>query len=239
MNLGIVFTEHVDFVTPSAGRNPHANDLPKQARDFLFDYETYPYHSLRCETALMGLEIGLTDAYLPLNKTTADGDYDYIIGSIHFVDGNDVYRDYRDIAPLEADVYCRRYLTYAKEMVEISGFFDALAHIDYICRYCASADTLFEYANFPMEFDALFKLIAERNLALEINTSRFQHGARVIKQLLPIYTMFKQLGGKWVTIGSDSHNAESLGRYFKQALEIARHAELTPVYFKERKMHIS
>ena len=231
--LGVTFTEHVDFVTPKIGRDLSATDAPKIARDFICDFEIYPstYRHLRSNSVLLGLEIGLTAAYLELNAQTAGNDYDFILGSVHYVDGIDLYYD----APkMEAEPFLRRYLTYSLEMVELSGFFDSFAHIDYITRYDNKADRLFSYSNFPREFDALLKALADRDLAIEINTARLDK-AYVARQLLPIYKRFKELGGKYVTIGSDAHSLEGLGRCFDKALEIAREAGLTPVYFKNRK----
>jgi len=230
--LGVIFTEHVDFVTPKSGKDASAPDAPKGKNDFICDFEIYPakYQKLRSDTVLLGLEIGLTAAYLPLNNQIADNDYDFILGAIHYVDGLDVYNS---AASMEANSFCRRYLTYAKEMVEMCGFFDSLAHIDYAARYSEKIDRIFYYYNFPKEFDALLKTLAERDLAMEINTSRLGNN-NVTRQLLPIYKRFKELGGKYITIGSDAHNEWALGRYHEKAVGLAAMAGLTPVYYKTR-----
>jgi len=233
--LGVTFTEHVDFVTPITGRDMTATDVPKTkwGVDFICDLDMYPagYRHLRSDTALLGLEIGLTAAYLELNTQVAGNDYDFILGSIHYVDGVDLYYD----APkMEPESFLRRYLTYAMEMVEISGFFDSFSHIDYITRYDERIDSIFYYNNCPKEFDALLKALADRDLAIEINTARFGHEIAV-RQLLPIYKRFGELGGKYVTIGSDAHDLAGLGRHHGKAVDMATQAGLTPVYFKERK----
>jgi len=231
--LGATFTEHVDFVTPTEGRDYTAGDAPQIARDFICDFDIYPgkYRHLRSDTVLLGLEIGLTAAYLPLNTQVASNDYDFILGSIHYVDGIDLYYD---ASKMEAESFCRRYLTYALEMVELSGFFDSFAHIDYILRYCKDAGKFFLYKNYPKEFDALLKALADRDLAMEINTARFGDDSAV-GQVLPIFKRFKELGGKYVTIGSDAHQVWALGRYHGKAVGLAAMAGLTPVYYKNRK----
>jgi len=230
--LGITFTEHVDFVTPVAGRDTTATDAPKAAVDFVCDFDVYPadYRHLRSDSVLIGLEIGLTAAYLALNTQVADNDYDFILGSIHYVEGIDLYSS---TSKMEAESFCRRYLTYSLEMVEISGFFDSFAHIDYITRYSEKTRKFFHYKNYPKEFDALLKALADRDLAIEINTAQFGND-RVVGQLLPIYKRFKDLGGKYVTIGSDSHDLWALGRYHDKGVGLARMAGLTPVYYKNR-----
>ncbi|MCL2378712.1 MAG: PHP domain-containing protein [Defluviitaleaceae bacterium] len=233
--LGVTFTEHADFVTPIKGRDMTATDVPrpKWGVDFICDFDMYParYRHLRSDTALLGLEVGLTAAFLPLNTQVADNDYDFVLGSIHYVDGIDVYYD---ASKVDAETFCRRYLTYSLEMVEISGFFDSFAHIDYVARYSENISGHFYYYNYPKEFDALLKALADRELALEINTSRLGCES-AIRQLIPIYKRFRALGGKHVTIGSDAHQLQGLGRYHDKAVDMAKIVELTPVYYKNRK----
>ena len=231
--LGATFTEHADFVTPIIGKNPSAADAPKADKDFICDFDIYPsqYQQLRSDSVLIGIEIGLTAAYLELNTQTANNDYDFVLGSIHHVDGCDVYHEARKN---DAESFLRRYLTYSLEMVELSGFFDSFAHIDYIARYSEKIDRLFYYYNYPKEFDALLKALADRDLAMEINTARFDDN-NLVGRLLPIYKRFNELGGKYVTIGSDAHTPWALGRHHDKALGLAAMAKLTPVYYKERK----
>jgi len=234
--LGATFAEHVDFKTPTIGRDFSASDVPHGDKDFICDFDMYPaqYRHLRSDTVLLGLEIALTAAFLPLNIQTADNDYDFILGSIHYVDGLDLFYD---TPKMEAETFCRRYLTYSLEMVELCGFFDSFSHIDYIARYCEAARKQFAYTNYQQEFDTLLKALADRDLAMEINTARFDD-ARVVWELLPIYKRFKELGGRCVTIGSDAHQLGAVGRHHDKALGLAKLAELTPVYYKNRKRYV-
>ena len=235
--LGVVFTEHADFATPITGKDPSATDAPKSLSDFICDFDIYPsqYRGIKqkygSDSVLLGIEIGLSAAYLPLNSQIADNDYDFVLGAIHYVDGHDVFHDAAKMQPRE---FCRRYLTYGKEVVELSGFFDALAHIDYIARYSDNIDKLFKYENFPKEFDDLLQVLADRELALEINTRRIGNN-KAVRHLLPIYKRFNELGGKYVTIGSDAHKIEGLGRHYAKALDMAKMANLTPVFYSGRK----
>lgn len=232
-NLGVAFTEHCDFVTQTVGRDFSAADVPRIAGDFMVDFARFDRECrpLRSDSVLLGLEFTLSAAFLPLNTTTAAQDWDYVLGAVHTVDGLDLFHEaqYQEPASL-----ARRYLTYAREMVELCGFFDALAHIDYICRYATGVAEIFRYENFPGEFDGLLRAVGERGLALEINTKRFGDAANR-RALFPLYERFAQLGGRYVTIGSDAHTADWLGKYYKEALQLAREAGLAVVYFKERK----
>ena len=113
--------------------------------------------------------------------------------------------------------------------------FDAFGHIDYICRYWPYADKEFHMEENQQEWDRLFTVLIEKNKPIEINTRRLDAEAAV-NALLPLYKRYKELGGKYCTLGSDAHYTEHIGRRLGVAAAIAKEAELQPVYFKERKM---
>ncbi|MCL1883039.1 MAG: histidinol-phosphatase HisJ family protein [Defluviitaleaceae bacterium] len=247
--LGITFTEHVDYSCHDS-INPNATDAPRGIGDFVCDFEKYPnmYKKLRGEGVMLGLEFGLTEAFLDVNSKLAEGDYDFILGSIHTVDGVELYQ--ASHGKLQNEPYAvqligddtdlikasiRRYLIYANEMVNLCRFFDSFGHIDYIARYAPKVAEHFFYENFPNEFDALLKTIAERELALEINTSRFCEPYNFEKIMLKICRRFYELGGRLCTIGSDAHEVKNIGKSIEIAKELASEAELSAVYFKERK----
>jgi len=215
--LGTTFTEHCDF--------PPYN--------FMVDFDRYEreYRPLRSDSVLMGLELTLNEEHHAQNTQIAAGDWDFILGSIHYVDGINLFYD-ADTQP--ANQLIHRYLTDMKAMVESCGFFDSLAHIDYICRYSTAANEIFLYENYPEAFDALFTALAERNLAMEISTKRLGN-ARNRQALFNLYKRFAKLGGQYVTIGSDAHMPEQLGKDIIKAQKIANEAGLTAVYFRERK----
>lgn len=54
---------------------------------------------------------------------------------------------------------------------------------------------------------------------------------------MPLYKRYHELGGKYCTLGSDAHYKEHVGRRLQEAA-LAAQAELTPVYFKARRMQI-
>jgi len=232
--LGVVFTEHVDYVL-SGERDLGATDFFANGKqEFVCDFELYPvsYKNLRSKSVLLGLEIGLTAAYATKNKKTIEGDYDYILGSVHSVDGTDIYFDLQNGVDM---FFISRYLTYSREMVELCGFFDTLGHIDYVVRYDTNAQILYNYKNFAQEFDALFKALIKKGITLELNTYLFDTIKDYEKILVPVYSRFAELGGKYCTIGSDAHHTKDLGRHFDKAKNVALAAGLEIVYYKGRK----
>ena len=84
----ICFTEHNDFHFP--GENPHQFEL---------NPDSYLYDLLRAREKyqdrieiLFGVEIGLQEEAAHLNMLLANGyDFDFIIGSMHIINGKDPY----------------------------------------------------------------------------------------------------------------------------------------------------
>ena len=235
--LGVTFTEHLEFRTPKPGRNEDAPDIPQLGisplggmDDFSCDLDRYPseYDNLRSDTVLMGLEVDLTAAYLTINQgIVANGNFDFIIGSIHAVNGRDMYDDYRNVDVIS------RYLNYAADMVKLCGFFDSFGHIDFIARYMSGLDEHVTYHRYQKEFDRLLTALAAQGAAIEINTSRLSKKS-VLKNLYEIYKQFVRLGGIYCTIGSDAHEPHNLARNFDEGIQLAKDAGMIPVFYKKR-----
>ena len=123
----------------------------------------------------------------------------------------------------------------AKLADQIDITFDALGHIDYICRAAPYDDPEIDYPTFKAEIDAVLKIVTERGKVLELNTRRF-YSPRALEELVPVYKKYHDLGGRYVTIGSDAHKVAAIGNYFDRALKFAKELDLTPVTFCQRKL---
>jgi histidinol-phosphatase (PHP family) len=77
--------------------------------------------------------------------------------------------------------------------------------------------------------------LIDGNKALEINTRRLED-ASVRPPLLKLYSRFRELGGKYATLGSDAHYTQHIGRAFNVAEEMANQCGLHIVHFEKRKM---
>lgn len=224
LNLGVVFTEHFDY------------GLKLYGKDFIFDSATYmnEYKNLRGDKVRLGVEVGLRKfARVANEKFIATADFDFIIGSIHLVDDMDIY--YPEFyADKDKTTAYSKYFQQMAEEIAVSDF-DALGHIDYICRAATYDNPEIDYPTFSAQIDEVLKIIVERGKVLELNTRRFSI-SRAVEELVPVYKKYRELGGKFVTIGSDAHKVSAIGNYFDRALEFARDLDLTPVTFCERRL---
>lgn len=53
---------------------------------------------------------------------------------------------------------------------------------------------------------------------------------------MPVYKKYRELGRRFVTIGSDAYQVKAIGIYFDRALDFACELDLKPVAFCERKI---
>lgn len=224
LNLGVVFTEHFDY------------GLELNGREFAFDPAAYmeEYKNLRGENVRLGVEVGLRKFARAANENfLARADFDFVIGSIHLVDDLDIYYPEFYADKDKATAY-RKYFEQMAEEISVADF-DALGHIDYICRAAPYDNPEIDYATFAPEIDAVLKIVVERGKVLELNTRRFDK-SRAVEELVPVYKKYRELGGRFVTLGSDAHRVAAVGNHFGRALNFVRELNLTPVTFRARKL---
>ena len=223
LGIGLVFTEHIDF--------SYQGKL-----SFIFSPEEYwkTYEPLRGGRLSLGVELGMVPGELEMAKAfLARAPFDEVIGSIHLIDGGDIYEKSTYEGKTQQEVYLR-YFTLMRDMVRQNPYIDTLAHIDYIARYAPYEDPGVSYADWQDAIDEVLRAVVETDTALEINTRRF--GDRLaMKELAPIYRRFAELGGRDVTIGSDAHRAETVGAHLRLAAQMAEAYGLKIVTFRERK----
>jgi len=218
----LIITEHMDLKFPKEG-------------SFIFDVNDYidQYIKYRNKNILLGVEIGMKDDCVEeSNDLVISNPFDYVIGSIHLVDNYDLYYEDFYKGKEKKDSY-EKYLNCMLSCVKDFHFIDSMGHIDYIARYAHYDDKELYYDNHSEIIDEILKTLISNDICIELNTRRFDKKT-AIHTLLPIYKRYAEIGGKNITVGSDAHNTESIGRSFDLAKEFAEQCKLKIVYFKER-----
>ena len=226
--LGLVFTEHCDYDYPAAGEET-----------FLFDPDAYwaAYEPLRCADLSLGVEMGMMASSRAKNAAfVARVPFDFILASIHFLRGKDLYYPEAYEGRAKEEMY-QEYFSIMRTEIYAQPYINALAHIDYIARNAPFENPEISYGDFAEEIDSVLRALVETETVLEINTRRLDH-PRGIKELAPVYRRYCELGGRYVTIGSDAHVPDAVGRNFDRALDLARAFDLRVVTFRERRMQL-
>jgi histidinol-phosphatase (PHP family) len=183
---------------------------------------------------MAGIELGQ-----PLHNLEAANDalnanfYDFVIASLHCVRGE---KDFWKVDYCNANVPSLLH-TYFDEIYEMVcwGQFDTLAHLTYPLRYIVGREKI------PVDlkdYEAQINLILERLIAdgkaLELNTQGFRTEYGRPTPDLDILKRFKEMGGKYVTIGSDCHYAADVGANISDGYDLLKEAgfEYVTIYDK-------
>ncbi len=146
--------------------------------------------------------------------------FDYVLCSVHYVDGFcfDEPDDLKAEGWRHVDRVWRRYYETLIEATR-TGAFDVVAHLDLPKKwgFRPSADMS------ELENDAL-AAIAAAGMAIEINTSGLDRYP--VAEMFPSASLLRRAraAGIGLTFGSDAHCAAEVGSHFAQALQWARAA---------------
>lgn len=223
----ICFTDHVDY-DPLGRMGVLAFDTEAYRAEY--DHLEVPGLKIR-----RGMEFGMVcDNREQFQKDLNRGHFDFVLGSIHFVDDLDVYFEeyWRGKTVFEAE---RRYLETTLDCVRVHDDFDVLAHLTYIGKPpCHPSPRPVPYEEHREIVDEILRILVEKGKGLEMNTS----GVDRCGGYLPTadyFRRFKELGGEIVTVGSDAHTFDRVGQYSFDACAVLKDIFGYVCTFEDRK----
>ena len=221
-------------------------DYPDDGLNWTFDLNEYDKaFDIWRESAgelelLKGIEFGYqTHVAEEIDRLSLLIPFDVVLLSVHLFRGKDFYVD-RECYKLPAKELHSEYIGTMAEMCEKCSNFEVAAHYDYINRYADNKNDFITYEECPKEFDRLFEALISKGKALEINTKSIKkHIDGGFARHLPDAAILKRymaMGGRFFTLGSDSHVPGTMAVCFNEATEYLRSLGITEtVYFKDRK----
>ena len=181
---------------------------------------------------LIGVEIGQPLGNLKLCENLINKyPYDFVLGSVHTPRG--MTQDIKEIEYDKIDVYefMNRYFDELTEVAQWDGC-DALAHITCPMRRIQGKYKInFDYGKVQDSLDRLLKAIIDNNKALEINTSGLRQPIGLTMPEESIIRRYHELGGKYITIGSDSHTAYEVGAGIDEAMKLVKKCGFDKITF--------
>ncbi|MDD3148583.1 MAG: histidinol-phosphatase HisJ family protein [Candidatus Riflebacteria bacterium] len=221
----------------------HADFMPG---DSIFAPERYleNLHSIAASSRkvklICGVELGIQAEHADLCRAFVAGhNFDFIIASMHRARELDFYYGEFYKHHGDANECWKIYLEESLKAVRAFEDFDVFGHLDLIRRYGLTRGTKIP-AQLGSELDELLSWLIEHNKGIEINTSGIRYGLESFHPYLEILQRYCQMGGQIVTIGSDSHNIETLGENFLPAVEMLKSCGIQRVaWYKNRQPHFA
>jgi len=214
----IGFSDHVPvYFFPKEEIDPTiampADELPAYVEEVLNQQKINPDITIR-----LGLEADFAPGYEDeLKRIIGSYPFDYVLGSIHFLDGwgydNPEFIDrYHE---LDINELYQRYFKTLRAAAA-SGLFDVLAHPDLIKKFG------FLYQGELTEiYEETAKVIKASDLCIEVNTS----GLRVpVKEIYPSKE-FLEICYRYeipITIGTDAHCPDQVGMGLEEAFKLVK-----------------
>lgn len=216
----ICITDHVDYgikhdwdeVEVMAYRDgmPLANvDYDKWDRELTQLQEKYQ-SQIRIKRGMeFGMQMHTVARYQKLFRRFP---FDFIILSVHQIDDQELWTQDFQKGKSQRE-YNERYYQEILNLVKNYHNYSVLGHLDLIVRYDQAGTYPFNKLK-PLITEILKTIIADGK-GLEINTSCYRYGLNDLTPSRDILRLYKELGGKIITIGSDSHKKEHLGAYIE------------------------
>ncbi|MCI8957217.1 MAG: histidinol-phosphatase HisJ family protein [Eubacterium sp.] len=211
----IAITEHQDFNWPVSGESP---SIP--VADYLSAIDSARKKYTRQIQILKGIELGLMKGTKSqCQNLIASNAFDFVIGSCHIVDNMDPY--YSDFWKKRKDREAfELYFHTLLDGLKMFDSIDTLGHMDYIVRYSPNKCTNYSIADYMDVIDEILNFIINKNIKLEINTANLAKGFTFPNPHTDIIKRYRELGGEFITVGSDAHKAYDIGYGFDKIREI-------------------
>jgi histidinol-phosphatase (PHP family) len=228
----IGFSEHIYlYHLPPAERDPtlapREEEMPVY-REMVKQVRTkFPDFPIR-----LGLEADYIEGHTTeLRKILDSYDWDYVYGSVHFIDGwgfdDDRYID--GYSKWQIDDLYERYFHMIMDAAA-TGLFDVMAHLDVIKKFGFRPTT-----NMRTLYGQVARALARANVCIEVSSGGLRQR---VAEAYPHPDLLRAcyLEGVPVTLGSDSHKPEHIGYAFPQLVSLLRDVGYTEIVrFKERR----
>ena len=203
--------------------------------DMLGDY-VLQIRAAAAEVRGLSLRLGIEADYFPetvdeLRTRLSDFPFDYVIGSVHYVDGFPIDADakhWNALSTEERDEMWRRYWLRVRQLAE-SRAYDFVGHLDLPKKFGHRPGT-----DLTAEALAALDAISAADMAIEINTAGWSLAAA---EAYPSLELLRHARERDIPllINADAHFPEFLTRDFDRARALAREAGYTELVRYEKR----
>lgn len=223
----ICFTDHVDYGVKEDW-DSGAEILYRDGEPIAnVDYPRYA-EAIRQMQALygdriairMGMEFGIQTHTIPQYEALYQRyPFDFIILSIHQVEDKEFWTQDFQRGRTQKE-YNERYYEEMLRVVEQYPDYSVLGHMDLIVRY--DEQGVYPFPEIRPYVSRILERVIRDGKGIEVNTSYKRYGLSDLTPSREILALYQELGGKIITLGSDSHKPEHLGAYMEETKAVLR-----------------
>lgn len=168
----------------------------------------------------MGLEFGMQMHTIPRYEALYRRyPFDFIILSVHQVEDQEFWtQDFQRGRTRQE--YNERYYQEILDLVNHYQNYSVLGHLDMIVRYDEAG--IYPFRKVKPYVEKILEKVIRDGKGIEVNTSFHRYGLPDLTPSREILRLYRELGGRILTLGSDSHKPEHLGAYIEETKETLR-----------------
>lgn len=173
------------------------------------------------------IRLAIEADYIPgregeLREILARYPWDYVLGSVHFIDtwGFDDARYVATFDEWDVDALYRRYFDLLLAAAE-TGLFDSMAHPDLVKKFGHRPSPALDLDGIYAEVAACFR---KTGVCVEVNTAGLRKPCAELYPALPLLRACRAAGVP-ATLGSDAHEPEHVGLAFEEGVAHLRAAD--------------
>ena len=223
----IGFTEHIYYFKQTRS----LWTVPYHTERCVYDIEAYVSAVVTARRRGLPVKLGLEVDYVPgredeTRELLAHYPWDYLLGSLHYIGSLGVDDEPRLVDAVGVEEAWRRYFETLAAAAR-SGLFDSLSHPDLVKIFGARA------ASF--DYEPVVAAIADSGVAVEVSTAGLHKPVHELYPHPEFLAACRALDVP-VTLASDAHTPDVVGRDFDRALELLRSAGYdTVTVFEQRR----
>ena len=215
----ICFTDHFDMDDDRTGHC--APTWPERWPDVVREMEALLADPPAGIEIRWGMELGeIHHDPATAAKAAAAPELDFVLGSLHNLRDTPDFYHIRYSSLEECETYNRAYLRELAELAE-QECFDSMAHMGYTSRYMIRRGFRAEITadRYRDELAEIFRRLIRSGKGVEVNTSGLREGQSTFPDPSAL-SLYRDLGGEIVTVGSDAHTPRDAGIGVKEAYQL-------------------
>lgn len=214
----IALTDHYDIDGTEDGLYP-----PYKAKEARRSFECAAERYSDRLGLVWGIELGQPQLRAQSAKRfIRENGFEFVIGSVHNLElCPDFY--FLNFSKMPDEMIRRLYARYVDALTETASFggIHTLAHITYPMRYIHRDGRDLDIREFYDSYRRLFHILIENGTALELNTGKVRTGY-VTSPDVDLIRLYRDCGGRRVTVGSDAHKAGDYGADIETGIKLLR-----------------